>query len=653
MHSPTVTPLTMTTYPLNKTLPYAAFCLLALVLAAWLSWSALDGPFVFDDFVNLSRLSVLGDSLTWEGIGHYLVQFSGALGRPLSVLSFLIDDHAWPSEPYAFKRTNLLLHLLTGVLLFGFTRSLLHASRLQINANLVALLACTAWLIHPIQLSTTMLVVQRMTILGAIFTIASLWAYTAIISRGTRTRHALASVGALGTGTLLATLCKESGALTPLFAWVLHATILRTRLDALPVPSARICHWGIRLPIILLLLAILLNSKDVFHYDERHFDLLERAMTQARVLIDYLRLIVLPRLGGSSLYHDDIIVSRSLFDPLTTLPAVLANLSALATAIVIRKRLPLPAFALLWFYAGHMMESTIIPLELYFEHRNYLPMYGIILAGAFYAVVAGRHRTARIALFALWLALAGFITRAQAHVWGSEALIAKVWAMEKRDSMRAQQQLASYLERSGQPSEAIKVFQDAWARGLHSSDYPFQSLIVACKHDLPLQPELLRWAASTAAEGSYNHTVLGVMSILREQAETDACGDAFTAQNWWDLSEALLANPNFQSTRAPAYLHIERAYYLTYKRDLEGSMREYEAAYALSPTIELSQLMAATLVSAGLTEDAIVWLERGLTLPQGLRMRMLSTTARHSQELIDALRTVERRSMPEPTSNHE
>ena len=54
----------------------------------------------------------------------------------------------------------------------------------------------------------------------------------------------------------------------------------------------------------------------------------------------------------------------------------------------LRRRLPVVACGILWFFVGHLLESTVIPLELMFEHRNYLPSFAVLLAviGAVHAV---------------------------------------------------------------------------------------------------------------------------------------------------------------------------------------------------------------------------------------------------------------------------
>src|SRR5690606_667347 len=147
-----------------------------LIGAAILSWPALNGPFLFDDFPNLEHLGVLDGRLDLATLAHYASLYRGEPGRPLSMLSFVINDFDWPSTPWSFKYTNLMLHLLIGVLLFGFARSIASVRLKSAHqAEMAALIAAAAWLLHPMQLSTSMLVVQRMTQLSMLFSILGHW----------------------------------------------------------------------------------------------------------------------------------------------------------------------------------------------------------------------------------------------------------------------------------------------------------------------------------------------------------------------------------------------------------------------------------------------------------------------------------------------
>jgi uncharacterized membrane protein YhfC len=89
--------------------------------------------------------------------------------------------------------------------------------------------------------------------------------------------------------------------------------------------------------------------------------------------MDYLSLLWLPRPFSSGLFNDQYAASTSLIHPLSTLWALLAMVALISGAWWFRRRYPAWSLAVLFFFAGHLLESTSIPLELYFEHRNYVP----------------------------------------------------------------------------------------------------------------------------------------------------------------------------------------------------------------------------------------------------------------------------------------
>ena len=409
--------------PGPKHIAIAAIALpLLLGLSLWLLWPGIQGPFVFDDFPNLQNLREIGDQFSRESIGRYLAAWQGSPGRPLAALSFLIEDHAWPTDPEAFKRNNLLWHLLVGIGIFLIARKLLVLSNLgHSKAFWIALATMFYWLVHPMQLSSTMLVVQRMTVLSNGLIVAGLLVYLAILTRprlGDMERSLLAGSSLFVFGGL-AFLAKENGPLIFVYAAVLNLTLLAPTLRQL-VPRARQLLWLATAGMtVLLILAMLWQVRDPGSaYAMRDFTLGERLLSETRILWRYLLDIVLPNMQ-TSVFYDDFEISKGLLTPWTTLPAALGWLAAVSGAVLARHRWPLISFGVLWFLAGHLIESTVIPLELYFEHRNYLAMLGPVLAimVALFNAAGDLKKPLRAAGVA-WLMLAAFTGHVTASTWG-------------------------------------------------------------------------------------------------------------------------------------------------------------------------------------------------------------------------------------------
>ncbi len=99
--------------------------LLLLALTALIYQRGLHGVFLFDDFANLPALGAFGPVDNWTAFWRYITSGTAdPTGRPLALLSFLIDAHDWPADPWPFKRSNLILHLINGALLALLLRRL-------------------------------------------------------------------------------------------------------------------------------------------------------------------------------------------------------------------------------------------------------------------------------------------------------------------------------------------------------------------------------------------------------------------------------------------------------------------------------------------------------------------------------------------------
>ncbi len=95
----------------------ALYLLLGLTLLLY--WPGLKGPLILDDISNLGRLQNIGPIHDASGFFRFIFSNSSAYpSRPLSYASFLINDLAWPLYVPAHKYTNVLIHLINGVLVF-------------------------------------------------------------------------------------------------------------------------------------------------------------------------------------------------------------------------------------------------------------------------------------------------------------------------------------------------------------------------------------------------------------------------------------------------------------------------------------------------------------------------------------------------------
>ena len=445
--------------------PYALFALiLGLTVIGY--WNGLNGSFIFDDIPNLTALGDLGGVNSWQAFKIYVFgNHSGPTGRPLSMLSFLINDNNWPANPWGFKLTNLQLHLICGLLLVWANYLLLRAAQWdEADALLPAILAGGIWLLHPFMVSTTLYVVQRMAILSTLFILVGIVGYLKgrlwlIAGRRPQSHAYILMSASLIFGTLLGVLSKENGALLPMLVLVIEIFLWRTATN-----STRPKNWWISLFLVLPTLMVfgyLLRSIDLSPnpWQTRDFNLIERLYSETRIVWDYLYQLWIPRIEGHGLYQDGFIISRSLTEPLTTLWAVLGFGVLFAAMPLLYRRYPLIWLAITFFLCGQILESTVLGLELYFEHRNYAPSLFMFLPLAVGIHNLGnklRPRTSVVVILALLITLFG-LTWQRSQIWANPYLLQTYWTIDNPRSARSKNFLASRLADQGKYDEALEM----------------------------------------------------------------------------------------------------------------------------------------------------------------------------------------------------
>lgn len=432
---------------------YFLLMLSAVVLVIYLP--GLHGPYVLDDGENifLNDAIALKDLSPTSLYNALRANESGPLRRPVASLSFAFNYYfsGGFENTFAFKLTNLVIHAFNAalvyclVLLFLRTPALRHTAAAARPARVAALTAAL-WAIHPIQLTSVLYVVQRMNSLSALWVLCGLLIFVhgrQRVDQGEFRGIAIMAIGII-FGLFLGLMSKENASLIPLFALAVeYAFYQRGELGS----RMRVWLYAFYLSMVLIPLTIfvvyLVGHPDYItsSYAVRNFTPYERLLTEARVLWFYVGLLLLPTPARLGLFHDDISISTSLFAPPTTLFAVAGWCVLLVAALTKTKQQPVISFSILWFLAGHVLESSVFGLELAYEHRNYLPSmaFFFLLSSALLSILE-RLRTTQSVRFLLALSLLlalGFSTWNRAGVWSNRLTIAETDARYHPNSMRA------------------------------------------------------------------------------------------------------------------------------------------------------------------------------------------------------------------------
>lgn len=463
-----------------------------LAFAILLYWPGLQGPFSFDDTPNITdNTAIQVEHLTFDG----LISASSSYGRwplkrPLSMLSLALNWFVSGAHPFGFKLVNLAIHLCNGLLLYALTLVLLGTPRVaegilgkqtSQNTSWVALLVAVIWLLHPINVTSVLYVVQRMASLSALFCLVGMLLYTwgrlRVIQR--RPGGISAILAAFGIATPLAFLSKETGVLLPAYLFLIEWLLFGFGAEG-PRPRRWLTlGFGLALGLPLLWAVAFLWFHPSWFTDGYHvrpFTLEQRVFTEFRVLWLYLRLLLLPRPSALSLFHDDLPLSDGLLTPWTTLPALLGLIGLLLGALALHRRWPLAAFGILFFLTGHVLESSVFPLEIAHEHRNYLPGIGIWLAVIPFLTAwrpQPNHRPVGRMLVMTLTLLFGTGTALRVAAWQDAYSLALTGVTDHPDSARWQHQMGQILwvihEASKDPEQRTQLYYQARERFLRAA----------------------------------------------------------------------------------------------------------------------------------------------------------------------------------------
>ena len=416
-----------------------------LIITALIYTFALNGPFVFDDHLNLPQ--VITNNFSWQNISNIIWRHhTGFIGRPVAVISFLANVALFGDTSFGFKLFNLLAHLFTGLLLFFITDKLLQQIKLA-QTKLLSIAVISIWLIHPIQVSTVLYSVQRMAILATLFLTASIYCYCKLRENlKFKNQLKISWLIAMLVTFMLAIFSKENALLLPVYLLLFELIIYKpqqTELVNNNYLSLLRCLM-IYLPIILGGLFLFTHFNNfVQHYNYREFNLSQRLFTESKVLCYYLRLIFLPTLAQFGLYHDDFAVLRQI-DILSSIGII----SLIVLSALLHKRRPLASLGIGLFLAAHLMESTIFALEIIFEHRNYFALYGIcLLLADLYLLLAkfcDNLLLKRLLVSIIFLSLIS-LTILRVDIWSNANKLYQAHLIHHPQSVRARLDWANYL----------------------------------------------------------------------------------------------------------------------------------------------------------------------------------------------------------------
>ena len=436
------------------------FLIIIFTLSCWMYWPALHGPFFLDSqkLYGLERLFI---ERGWK-VAPEQLSFSYDYGRLLSMFSFYanIAVNEGVSSLY-IKITNLVIHLFNVVLLYHLTRLLLSINLKTKEACYLSLTICSLWALAPINIGAVSYAIQRMTLISAAFMLLAMICFVQIWvlkKEGSLNRKILvAYLSAILFCLILGGLSKETTALLPIYFIVIFFLMREHKLDWI-----RIVGLIAAALITVIVVYLVCNHIGLLDYSNKEYGPYKRLLTQSRVIVSYFFETIFPTISATNLYRDGYSISNGLLDPKTTLLSVLFLCSLLFVALVgtLRRIYPYVAFGILFFFASHTVESTFLPLEIYFEHRNYLASWGALFA-IVYSVcgLLKGSRTLTVFIFFTWMGLFLIVGHAKSLSWANENRALRKALQQTPVSPRAISHASSYELSAGNSERALELLE--------------------------------------------------------------------------------------------------------------------------------------------------------------------------------------------------
>lgn len=545
----------------------ALLCLATVVIYS----NTLDAPFHFDDKPNiLSNPHIRLTHLSLEGLTDAATK-SHLPNRPVSNISFALNYLLHEYDVAGYHVTNIFIHLVTGVALFFLLQSTLAtpALRPQFKPDSpLPFIAALLWTVHPLHTQSVTYIVQRMNSMAALFYVLSLLFYVrGRLAKGDQpTWPWFAGCGFCG---LMALGSKQIAATLPFFVllyeWYFIQDLKCTWFKKFSVYAL----GSLILTVVLTAIYLGQNSWQILLLPsvQTGFSTAERLLTQSRVVLYYVSLLLFPHPSRLNLDYD-FPVSHSLIDPATTLFSVFILVSLIGVALCTARRQRLISFAILWYLGNLAIESSVASLEMVYEHRTYLPSMFLLLAFVFPPFRWVHHERAVLAATAAVILVFCLWTYQRNEVWKDPVALWRTSAEKSVTKARPYNNLGNALSSAGRPEEAIRCYTEALRR-----DPKYYAAHISI-------------GAALMTQGKLDEAISHYTDALKTKPDYapihQSLGIAFTREGNLDMAlfhyeQALRLDPNYADAHAGIGVVLAR------KGQTNEAVSHYRKALAIDP----------------------------------------------------------------------
>ena len=598
--------------------------LVLLTMALFMTVAAyipgLSGPLFLDDLPQLKGMIENSADNPKLLLNEHIFSNSGPFGRPVAMATFVGSAVAHGPDTWWWKYDNLMIHLLSGLLVFWLAAMLFQAASETRRERqwLVAATVATIWLLHPLHVSTVLYTIQRMTELSTLFVLAGLICYVAGRQRQIEAdKHGYVFI-ALSFALFfpLAVLSKETALLFPLFCTLLELLVFEFKSASASQETVKKCRTAILTLYLAGTIYFLANFSALVlkAYEFRDFTFWERVLTEMRIVTLYLSQLLIPVQSKMGFYHDDVILSTSLISPISTLLSALFLAALIGSAVYFRKRLPMYAFGVLFFFTGHLLESSIFALELMFEHRNYLPSVGIAIAAVAAIQAAMKKQRGIVGIAAIAISVMSLLTWQRAVVWGSPDTMYEYMYRAHPQSKRLTYLFADSFTQMGRYERARTVLT-SMDTGIGPETH---KLLLDCLEHGEVKEHRVEKVLTFSDGKMDGHATTSIDDLT--QASLDGKCDVPKAR-LVDLMDHLLELPaeSFQHKQS---ILTAKAHVLESEGNIEGAVSALRTAYELQTNNSRSLYFSAhTLSKAGRLDEASIVLTEAYEIERASRIQ--------------------------------
>ena len=567
-------------------------CLLTLATIVVYS-NTFDVPFLLDDRIRIEENPAIRTLWpVWAPMHE--------TPRPIGMVTFAINYAAHGYHVWGYHATNLVIHILSGLTLFGIVRRTLlrgdFVGSRQYSAESLAFAIALLWLVHPLTTQAVTYIVQRLESLMGLCYLATLYCFIRAQDSPRRTLWYVNSIVCCAVGMGI----KEVMITAPVMVIWYDRVFISRSWGALVRNHGRyyfclFSTWGILAwCLVRAPLQFSLGSVGAV----KGVAPLNYLLTQAGVITHYLRLSVCPY---GQCFDYGWPVARTASEILPPLFFIGGLIAAILWAIF---RYPAWGFLGGWFFVILGPTSSFVPIvDLAFEQRMYLPLAAVVAAFVFAIDAASgylvhrrqasiRHlRIAGTCLVAIVVLQMSVLTWGRNELYRSEVGIWEDTVNKAPHSSRAHNNLAAFLHKSGDYDGAISHCKQALEISPDYADAHFNMGVILTKlGQLDAALAHYRQALAQNPADAKVHAGLGV-TLLKQGASDEGIAH---------IRDAIALNP----FSAEAHRDLGKA--LAEVGQVREALNHYQQALKIRPDDpQILYDVAVSLENAGRIDEAI------------------------------------------------